>query len=139
MNHSRELDGIDAAWLVVDAQGQAAIFTTGGEGPVPETAFASVAIAEESVQSFPEISGYELLTSVARPDDFVAFAKRGLFAYDWSDTHRVAGKQLGGYELQAQPTSPLLVSELPASAQSLANATQLSGLVFGSNVVMLGT
>ena len=139
MNHPRELDEVDASWLAVDTLGQVAVFTTGGAGPIPETAMASVATGEESVQSLPEVSGHTLLTFVPRPDDFVSFAKRGLFAYDWSDVRRARSKELGGYELQAQPTSPLKISELPSSVQALAGATQLAGVVFGSRLVMLGT
>jgi len=130
--------GIDAAWLAIDALGQVAIFTTGGEGPVPETAIASVEIAEQSVWCLAEISGYNLHAFVPRPDDFIAFAKRGLFAYDWSDVHRVAAARIDGYELQAQPLSPLLISMLPASVQALAGATQLSRVSFGSNIVVVG-
>ena len=139
MNHSGELEGIDVAWLAVDALGQVAIFTTAGEGSVPETAFASVESAEESVRSLAEISGYELHASVNRPDDFIAFAKRGLFAYDWSDVHRAASKCLGGYELQVRPSSPLRLSQLPTPVQALASATLLSGVTFGSHIVTLGT
>ena len=68
------LVGLDAAWLAVDAIGQVAIFTTGGEGPVPTSAFDSAERSEELVQSLPMVSGFDLLTSVVRPDDFVAFA-----------------------------------------------------------------
>lgn len=139
MSCGRHLDGIDAAWLAVDAQGRVAIFTTGGEGPIPETAWASVEAGEELVQSLPEVSGHELLASVPRPTDFVSFAKRGLFAYDWSDVHRVASKALGGYELQALPISPLQVSQLPAPLQVLAGTTLFAGIAFGSKLVVVGT
>lgn len=138
MSPSRELDGIDAAWLAIHALNQVAIFTTGGEGPVPETAIASVASAEASVWSFAETSGYKLRTTVLRPDDFIAFAKRGLFAYDWSDVHRVASACKGAYELQALPLSPLLLSELPASVRALASATRVPHVSFGSDVVAIG-
>jgi len=139
MSCPRELDGIDASWLAVDAQGQVAIFTTGGEGPIPETALASIETGEESVQSLPEVSAHELLTSMPRPTDFVSFARRGLFAYDWSDVHRVASEVSGGYELQALPISPIRVSQLPTSMQVLAGATQLAGIVFGSKLIVVGT
>jgi hypothetical protein len=138
VNQYGEFEGIDAAWLAVDALGQVAIFTTAGEGPIPETALASVETVEKSVWSFAEVSGYELHTSAKRPDDFIAFAKRGLFAYDWSDAHRVASKCLGGYELQAQPSSPLHLAQLPALLQAPASATLLSGVKFGSRIITLG-
>ena len=139
MGRHRKLDGIDASWLAIDAQGQVAVFTTGGEGPIPETALASVETGEELIQLLPEVSGHELFTSVPRQADFVYFAKRGLFAYDWSDVHRVASKAMGAYELQALPTSPRHISQLPASVQVLAGATQLAGVAFGPKLVKVST
>ncbi len=79
-----DLDGMDVAWMAVDALGSVAIFTTGGVRPVPSTAVASIDITEPEVDSLPEISSFDLLVNLPRPDDFVSFAKRGFFAYDWS-------------------------------------------------------
>lgn len=107
MAGSRDLRGIDAAWLAADDSGQVAVFFTGGEGPLPESAIPSVDAGDESALALPETSDVELLTGVPRPDDFVAFAKRGLFALDWSDVHRLISQELGGYELQARPLRPL--------------------------------
>ena len=136
MDSYRDLQGIDAAWIAIDVLGQVALFTTGGEGPIPGTALSSVNIAEESVLSLPEISGYDLLVVVPRPDDFIAFAKRGLFAYDWSDVHRSTGQASDSYELQARPSRPLTLLDLPAPLQEMALATRLSGVSFGSSVVV---
>ena len=52
----RDFQGVDAAWLATDAIGQVAIFTTGGEGPIPTTALVSADAAEELVLSLPETS-----------------------------------------------------------------------------------
>lgn len=136
MADSRKLQGVDAAWLAVDASGQLALFTTGGEGPVPEGAIPSIESAEESVLALPEISGVDLLVALARPDDFIAFAKRGLFAYDWSDVHRTTRQSLGGYELQARPYRPLLLTDLPEPVRAMAAATKLSGVAFGTSIVV---
>lgn len=133
---SRDLQGIDAAWLASDASGQIAVFTTGGEGPAPESAIPSIESAAGSVLALPEISDVDLLSGVPRPDDFIAFAKRGLFAYDWSDVHRLASQELGGYELQARPVQPLCLADLPAPLQTIAAATRLSGVVFGASTVV---
>ena len=133
---SRDLSGTDAAWLAVDASGQVAVFTTGGEGPVPETAIPSTESGEEFVFTLPERTAVDLLSAVPRPDDFIAFAKRGLFAYDWSDVHRTLSQALGGYQLQARPTEPLHITDLPSSLQTMAAATQLSGVVFGTPIVV---
>ena len=136
MESSRNLQGIDAAWIAIDGIEQVALFTTGGEGPIPDTALFSVSIAEDSAFSLPGTSGYDLLVAVPRPDDFIAFAKRGLFAYDWSDVHCSAHQASGSYELQARPSRPLTLLDLPASLQAVAPATRLSGLSFGSSVVV---
>ena len=135
MASPRELHGIDAAWLATDAAGQVAVFTTGGEGPVPESALSSVETAEELVRSLREVSGFDLFAKVNRPDDFIAFAKRGLFSYDWSDVHRTNQHAIDGYELQAQPSSPLAVASLPPSLHSMALATTLSGVTFGQSIL----
>ncbi|MBD9480133.1 hypothetical protein [Pseudoxanthomonas sp. PXM02] len=134
----RDLQGVDAAWLAIDAIGQVAIFTTGGEGPIPTTALVSAHAVEELVLSLPEVSSVDLLVTLSRPDDFVTLSKRGLFAYDWSDVHRTTRQYLGGYELQSRPKTPLGLSDLPGPLRALAAATQLSGVMFGTSIVVPG-
>ena len=135
MINPRDLQGIDASWLATDAIGQVAVFTTGGEGPVPDSALESVEFAGEFVYSIPETSNFDLFATVPRPDDFIAFAKRGLFSYDWSDVHRTNQESIGGYELQARPSSPIKVWSLPTSLRPMAAATMLSGVTFGLPIV----
>jgi hypothetical protein len=135
MFNPRDLQGIDASWLATDAIGQVALFTTGGEGPVPDSALESVEFAEGLLHSIPETSNFDLFTTVPRPDDFIAFAKRGLFSYDWSDVHRTNQESIGGYELQARPSCPIKVSSLPPSLKAMATATMLSGVTFGLPIV----
>jgi hypothetical protein len=133
----RELQGIDASWLAVDAIGQVALFTTGGQGPVPNSALESVEFAEELVHSIPETSNCDLFTTCIRPDDFIAFAKRGLFACDWSDVHRTNQELIGGHELLASPLLPIKASSLPPSLNAMTKATILSGVTFGLPIVAL--
>jgi hypothetical protein len=128
----KNLHGIDCAWLAADSTGQVAIFTTAGEGPVPEAALSAIETLEANVHLLPEVSAFELLVSIKRPEDFVAFASRGLFAYDWSDIHKTAVNTLNAYELLARPISPITVAELPASLRVLATSSTLSGTVFGA-------
>ncbi len=130
-----DLDGMDVAWMAVDALGSVAIFTTGGVRPVPSTAVASIDITEPEVDSLPEISSFDLLVNLPRPDDFVSFAKRGFFAYDWSDVHRATQRHINGYELQARPLRPLTLTELPASMQLAAAATESPNVSFGAFVI----
>ena len=84
----------------------------------------------------PEVSSVDLLVTLSRPDDFVTLSKRGLFAYDWSDVHRTTRQSSGGYELQSRPKTPLGLSDLPGPLRALAAATQLSGVMFGTSIVV---
>src|SRR5262245_34687608 len=110
MNAQRE---IDLSWVAVDSAGRLAVFTTAGEGPVPASALQASAAAQAAVAELPVVGGNKLLVDYPRPDDFVAFAERGLYAYDWCDAHRTAAASSGCYELVAVPLRPVLVAELP--------------------------
>jgi hypothetical protein len=103
-----------------------------GKGPVPATALVTLNITERAVQALAELSKYELLVDVPRPDDFIAFAKRGLFAYDWSDVHRAAENRLNSYELLARPMRPVTLAELPAAVWNLAAPTRIVEIAFGA-------
>jgi hypothetical protein len=126
-----DLQGLDCAWLATDDMDQIAVFTTAGEGPIPTAALASVESAEELIATLPETTQYELLVQLARPDDFIAFASRGFFAYDWFDIHRTNKESTNCYDLLAKPLRPITLSELPVSLQELASATRISGVTFG--------
>ena len=100
---------VDIEWVAVDRKGRLAVFTTGGAGPIAraylrvEAAFDRVSAA---VRAMPESTDYELVMEVPRPDDFIAFARRGFFSYDWTDVHRITGPKTGRYEMQARPRVP---------------------------------
>ncbi len=115
-------DGIDYEWFAVDAVGHIAAFTTGGSGPIPAVALAD-SETEDALDGFllrlPVRGCATMLVSLPRPDDFIAFAERGLFAYDWADVHRAARNYRGVYEIYSRPTSPISISELPPQFQSL--------------------
>src|SRR4051812_26951418 len=133
----------DLEWLAVDAVGCVAILANAGEGPVPsqviecESAYNALL---EFVAGLEVLGGYMLKTheiftrsssgSVqfsgiggdVTPDDdvarvvlrdFIEFAKRGLFSYDWSDVHRPASLESKAYELVAAPIIPLDVLVFP--------------------------
>lgn len=134
---STDFQGVDASWLAVDSMGRIAVFTTGGEGAIPLSALPSALDAEEMLQSLEDVSDWTLVVDLPRPDDFVAFAKRGLFSYDWSDVHRTNHEALGCYELQASPVQPLSIEQLPEKLRSLAKATTLTLVTFGARYVNL--
>ena len=133
----QDLEGIDAAWIAVDAQGHVALFITAGEGSVPESALPSTEDAETEVLALPESCDCDLLVDVPRPDDFVAIARRGIFAYDWVAAHGLQEKVPAHYALQARPSRPLVLTHLPASLQALAARTVLSSVSFGSAAIVL--
>lgn len=132
------LQDFDVGWIASDAIGQVALFTTAGSGPIPASALPSVENSEEWVLSLPELSDVDLVTSMSGANAFVAFAKRGFFAYDWSDVHRTERQALNGYELQNRPLNPLTLFDLPAPLRALAEVTRLSGVTFGVSIVMIG-
>ena len=71
------LQDFDVGWVATDAVGQVALFTTGGPGPVPDSAMPSVENSEEFVLSLPEVSDADRVTARAGVNAFVEFAKRG--------------------------------------------------------------
>ena len=128
----------DVGWVATDAVGQVALFTTGGQGPVPDCAMPSVENSEEFVLSLPEVSDVDRVTAMAGANAFVEVAKRGFFAYDWSDVHRAATQALRGYELQYRPLNPLALFDLPTPLQALAEATRLPDVTFGVSIIVIG-
>ena len=132
------LQDFDVGWVATDAVGQVALFTTGGPGPVPDSAMPSVENSEEFVLSLPEVSDADRVTARAGVNAFVEFAKRGFFAYDWSDVHRDSRQALRGYELQCRPLNPLTLFDLPAPLRALAEATRLSDVTFGAPIIVIG-
>ena len=135
MTSHSDLQGIDALWIAADRLGNVAAFTTGGEGPVPQSALRWIEALEDLIDSLPTASGTELIREMPRPDDFINYTRRGLFAYDWSDVHRTTAGAIQGYELQAKPTEPVALSDLPAELRAIAASTEIPGLVFGASMV----
>lgn len=123
----------DCIWLATDEDGHVAAFATGGNGPIPQTYCQSPSTFNETggvLNSLPEMSEVNTSCDYPRPDDFVALAARGIFAFDWSDVHRTKDF-LRSYELLAAPKTPVNVSSLSQSAQTLITH-KFSGVRFGS-------
>ncbi len=100
--------GRDYAWLAMDASRHIGIFTNAGDGPIPLAVLANrgrTDRAEKVVLHLPERGGYEMLVKVPRPDDFIAFARRGLYAYDWQDAlaARIESSDTSYYAVQSCP------------------------------------
>ena len=133
---SGKYQGLDVVWLAADTAGHVAAFVTGGEGPVPCAALPTVEVAETDALASPEICEHRLLVAYARPDDFIALARRGLYVYDWSDVHRTRVEQLGGYELVAVPLLPLQLRDANERVRASAELVQFPDAVLGSAQVL---
>lgn len=102
--------GLDVEWIAVDRKGRVGVFTTAGNGPIPKACLTEAEVLEKiwgAIRSLPEVMDYELVVTVARPDDFIAFAKRGLFSFDWEEF-----QETPRYEVQARPKTPLTVDAI---------------------------
>jgi hypothetical protein len=127
--------GRDYAWLGIDSAGHVGIFTNAGEGPIPTAVLcdrAKADLAEAFVRGLPERGGCKMIVSLPRPDDFIAFARRGLFAYDWQDAHRTSNR-VHCYELLARPDNPVSVDELDADLGMLARKARFESVRFAEN------
>ena len=127
-------DGIDCVWLAADDEGRVAAFVTAGIGPIPLTAMAlgeeAVEDLEGSIVEMPRFSEARLLAKLPRPDDFIAIAERGIFAFDWRDIHRSTVEDTQCYELIAAPITPINVEQLPNNIRSIALTTRISRVRF---------
>ncbi len=125
----------DYEWYGCDEAGEVAVFTSAGIGPIPVGVLASRAVADslaEMVWKLPERGGATMLVSLPRPDDYVHFASRGFFAYDWQDVHHTKFKSRR-YEMMSRPERPIQVSELPGEFQALVRSVVFSGLRFAES------
>ncbi len=103
---------LDVAWVGVDRLGRLGVFTTGGQGPIPKVYLRDEGMLDrlfDAIDALPIVSEHRLFSDVPRPDDFIGFARRGLFSFDWADVHRTHGL-VHAYEIQARPVSPVIVS-----------------------------
>ena len=125
-------EGYDLAWLAVDASDRVAVFTNAGVGPVPSSVFTGTeepGEIEEMILRLPERNGFHLVVEMPRPDSFVAFARRGVFAYDWRDVHRVQGRT-GCYEIMCCPTDKIKVGDLGGELAAIAWRIRFESLCF---------
>lgn len=133
-------EGVDCVWMAADHRGYVGAFVTAGVGPIPTLVLDSKGIAieeiEERIYGLPPVSEVHVLTSVPRPDDFVAMAKRGVFVYDWSDIHRTSRLSIGAYELMAAPETPITVNDLPSDMMQFVKDIKLNGVEYAEAKVI---
>jgi hypothetical protein len=85
----------------------------------------------EALWSLPEVSDSVLLAALPCMDDYDAFARRGLYAFDWADSTRTTGLS-NRYELYARPTTPVRFTDLdlPVELRQLIAAVTAPSLDF---------
>jgi hypothetical protein len=124
--------GMDYEWCAMDEAGNIAIFTAAGIGPIPLPVLQARALTDlltNEVPAMPVRGGARLQVSLPRPDDFMNFAVRGFYAYDWQDVHRTSG-MTKRYELVAYPDAPIHLKEIPERLQAMLMTTKIAGVRF---------
>jgi hypothetical protein len=133
--------GLDVEWIAVDCKGRVGVFTTAGAGPVPHAYLESGSLLDETwdfIRSLPEVTNHHLSAVCPRPDDFIAFARRGLYSLDWAEVHRTTAESTRLYEIQARPVIPATVEALtwPASLHRLLDAVTSPALDFDDDAAV---
>ncbi len=101
-------------WLAVDNKGQLGIFTALIDAPLPDKVKVSFEDYQNLRQIIELISKSTSATLVTHQkgnfNDWIAYADKGFFAFDFQDVHRTEKKNQ--YDLIARPTRPLTIDEL---------------------------
>ncbi len=106
--HVHDFSNLEFDWLACDADGFVALFSSAGFGPVPEE---SVAMADaldaalDRMNAMPIRSGATSIGGTTNPDDWMAAAQRGFFAFDWAHAR-------DRYQIEALPNRPIRVDEV---------------------------
>lgn len=112
--------GLQFEWYAVDRGGFVAIFNTAGCGPAPEAMVVDEPAWERTdsaLWSLPE--RFEARRGPGKwfDSEFEQIARRGMFAYDWSDVANSYTDLSARYELQAYPVQPLPFTSLGLSQE----------------------
>ena len=103
-----EFSGLEFDWLACDQDGFVATFSSAGFGPVPD---AAIQIADSlrgvlaRIKALPANAASTSISGRTDPDDWIATARRGLFAFDWAHTR-------DRYQLEALPSSPVHLNDI---------------------------
>lgn len=127
-------EGWDYAWIASDVDGHLGIFTNAGQGPIPTAVLVQRELADETeelIRRLPERGVGEMLVTFPRSDDYISFARRGLFAYDWRDVHRTQGFS-HCYELLCRPEVPISITDVSTELAKLAQLVRFDFLRFSN-------
>ena len=103
-----EFSGLEFDWLACDEDGFVGMFSSAGFGPVPEAAIAnadSLAEALDRIKALPVTGDTTPVSGRTDPDDWIAAAQRGLFAFDWAHMR-------DRYQLEALPSRPVHLKDI---------------------------
>jgi hypothetical protein len=103
-----EFSGLEFDWLACDQDGFVATFSSAGFGPVPDAAIQIVDSLDEAldrIKALPTTGGSTSISGRTDPDDWIARARRGLFAFDWAHMR-------DRYQLEALPGRPVRLDDI---------------------------
>ena len=107
-------DAVEFDWYAQDRLGNIASFSSYGRGAIPIAAKScrdSYNELYDLVATLPEITdGILVYDGAGRYDDWVTYARQGLFGYDYQDAHRTS--RLGQYDLLTCPLTPVHIESL---------------------------
>ncbi|MBO9703589.1 MAG: hypothetical protein J7604_25520 [Sporocytophaga sp.] len=120
--YSQELD-----WLAVDNKGQLGIFTAILNAPIPNNVkltFENYMDLGRRIESSPKTTSAIVVTSEkGNFADWIGYAEKGFFAYDFQDVHRSDKKNQ--YDLIARPVRPMKIDDFNLPLLLLGNLVKI--------------
>ena len=109
-----------------------AVLTLAGLGPIPSIFrnWGLLGQVSDAVEALPVATQAQMLVELKRPDDYIAFAERGLFSYDWTDFHRRSVDHVHRYEMQSRPLVPVQIGALDLPQDVRQAVHRLPGITF---------
>ena len=107
-------DAVEFDWYAQDRLGNVGAFSSYGRGAIPHVAKScrdSYNELYDVVEALPETTeGILVYNGAGRYDDWLTYARQGLFGYDYQDAHRK--HPLGQYDLLTRPMAPIHIDSL---------------------------
>ena len=106
--HVHAFSGLEFDWLACDQDGFVATFSSAGFGPVPD---AAIQIADslremlDRIKALPATGDSTTISGRTDPDDWIATARRGLFAFDWDHMRE-------RYRIEGLPSRPVHLNDI---------------------------
>ncbi len=118
-------------WIGVDRVGQLGVFTAIMDAPVPEVVGLSYEWymeLREHIDRLDESIAADLMTKEDGDfSDWLTYARKGFFAFDFLDVHRTQEPRLDQYDLIARPMEPILLDDLALSDELKRIIPQIDG------------